>query len=204
MLETASGGVVVAHPFPEPALVAVERIVEPLPVFLLCVYAPSEWYVTAVDDWIELEARRSETRPTLVEGFDPLPTGPAVKVMAIGEPGNLRLVTERLAPKLGQKLYWFYSYPEYLEIMPLGISKGRACREIRDRLRIGTKRVMAIGDGANDTEMFGEAGVRVAVENAVPQLARIAPTTSPLRTMTTGSLSQSTAWHWAIALPAHC
>ena len=41
------------------------------------------------------------------------------------------------------------------------------------------KRVMAIGDGANDLEMFSEACLRVAVRNAIPQLARMADYIAP-------------------------
>lgn len=66
-----------------------------------------------------------------------------------------------------------HSYADYREIMPIGVSRARPCRQFRDRLGIGTRRVMAIGDGASDTTVIREVGVCVAVRVAVAQLRRV-------------------------------
>jgi hydroxymethylpyrimidine pyrophosphatase-like HAD family hydrolase len=163
------------------AVATTVRAVEPFDI-ALCAYSPTEWYVTAINDLVELEIGRSNTRPQVAESLIKLPTGPTIKLMAIGhprDPSDLAVVAKRLALEAAGSVDSFYTYPEYLEIMPRGASKGEACREIRERLGVDVADVMAIGDGTNDVPMFDEARVRVAVANASPALAERADYIAP-------------------------
>lgn len=54
-----------------------------------------------------------------------------------------------------------------------GTDKGTAIREIRQRLHLEKSQVLAIGDAANDLPMFREAGRRIAMGNATPQIKEI-------------------------------
>ncbi len=58
------------------------------------------------------------------------------------------------------------SWSDNREIMPEGITKGRALAEIAERLGIPREQVMAIGDHENDRSMLAWAGVSVAMGNA--------------------------------------
>ena len=61
-----------------------------------------------------------------------------------------------------------------LELMPHGIEKGRAVKELAEKLRISPENVMAIGDYDNDLGMLRYAGVSVAMENASESVKKCA------------------------------
>lgn len=55
---------------------------------------------------------------------------------------------------------------EYIEVLPLGTSKGKGLRWLLNELGVAETAVLAIGDGENDIEMLQLAGVGVAMGNA--------------------------------------
>ena len=98
----------------------------------------------------------------LVSGGFTLFTGPIAKMIGFDEHRANRLVVanERLAgrveePVLGRE------------------AKRRALIALRDRLGLGREATMAVGDGANDLAMLGEAGIGVAFR-AKPAVAAAA------------------------------
>ena len=58
--------------------------------------------------------------------------------------------------------------------MRLGVSKGRALRQLCDTLGITTADCMAFGDYLNDIELLRTAGESYAMANAHEQLAALA------------------------------
>ncbi len=62
----------------------------------------------------------------------------------------------------------------FLEIRKKGASKGTGLKRLKKYLGVNTNETAAIGDWYNDRELFDEAGVKVAVANAVPEIARMA------------------------------
>ncbi len=62
------------------------------------------------------------------------------------------------------------SWVNNLELMPLGVDKGLAVRELAQHLGIEASQVMAIGDFDNDLSMFYYAGFAVAMGNAAPEI----------------------------------
>jgi len=64
--------------------------------------------------------------------------------------------------------------PEYIEVLPLGASKGHGVQILLDDLGIQPEEMLAIGDGENDIEMLQMAGVGVAVENGRTAVKAIA------------------------------
>lgn len=83
-----------------------------------------------------------------------------------------------------------YSYPAYkvfedevqvclagdiwLDVMTRGINKGRAIRDIQEKLDIGYEETMVFGDYLNDLEMLQNAYYSYAMENAHPTLKKVA------------------------------
>lgn len=55
-----------------------------------------------------------------------------------------------------------------IEVNAAGVSKGKTLINLGKYLGIKREEIMACGDGANDTDMLIEAGLGVAMENAVP------------------------------------
>lgn len=54
----------------------------------------------------------------------------------------------------------------YLDVIPAGVNKATALAFIAQRLGIPREAVVAIGDGYNDIEMLGWAGLGIAMENS--------------------------------------
>ena len=59
--------------------------------------------------------------------------------------------------------------PDWMEIMPKNVSKASALWKICDRLHITMNEVMAFGDAQNDLKMLQQAGIGVAMGNAMDE-----------------------------------
>jgi hypothetical protein len=91
---------------------------------------------------------------------------PVTKVLAVGPPGLPdRLLAAGRAAFTGE-LEVTVSHPEYLEFMPLGVTKATGVAFVAERLGISMAETMAIGDQANDLEMLREVGLGVAMGDA--------------------------------------
>lgn len=66
-----------------------------------------------------------------------------------------------------------FSSNRYLELNRIGVDKGLGLHELADHLGIDIKDTMAIGDNHNDAAMLKEAGLSVAVANAVEDIKNI-------------------------------
>lgn len=66
-----------------------------------------------------------------------------------------------------------FSSNRYLEINHLGIDKGVGLHELANHLGIDMKETIAIGDNFNDMAMLQEAGLSIAVANAVDEIKDI-------------------------------
>ena len=75
-----------------------------------------------------------------------------------------------LDPQLSGLGRTVFSEETYLEILPLGVSKGAALSVILELEGIDPQEVVAVGDALNDKEMLELAGIGAAVANASPEL----------------------------------
>ena len=66
-----------------------------------------------------------------------------------------------------------------IEIQPRDSTKGLAVRWMAQRLGISREQVMCFGDYTNDRSMLEEAGIGVAMANAVPELRAVADMIAP-------------------------
>lgn len=77
-------------------------------------------------------------------------------------------------PKSFKKEGEDYPNPYCVDIMPNGITKAEAIKELIKYLGISLSETIAFGDGMNDIEMFQTVNYKVAMENAVQELKNIA------------------------------
>lgn len=61
-----------------------------------------------------------------------------------------------------------------LEVNAAGVNKGTTLEWVYDHLGVASERVLAFGDNHNDMEMLRQAGMGMAVGNAVPELKAVA------------------------------
>ncbi|MFC2071923.1 HAD hydrolase family protein, partial [Chloroflexota bacterium] len=68
------------------------------------------------------------------------------------------------------------AYPEvdFINVVALDVSKGKAMEALAPYLGIGLTEIMAIGDGTNDVSLLSIAGLAVAMDNAPEELKAVA------------------------------
>ena len=112
--------------------------------------------------------RRVERLPELVVDYHDI-AEPWKKALFIQKPEELPLVKNGLLTSAFTRSYDFVqSDPRYYELLPKGASKGAALLELARLLGIDAAFTIGIGDNENDLTMVQNAGVGVAVANAIP------------------------------------
>ena len=85
----------------------------------------------------------------------------------------LQQIAKQMQPITKDKVSVSYSSNRYLELNAIGVDKGLGLRELAAHLGIAIEDTMAIGDNLNDYAMLKDAGVAVAVANAVAEIQAI-------------------------------
>ena len=88
---------------------------------------------------------------------------------------ELPVLQAALAPELSVIL----SGAHWVDVMKPGVNKGRAMRAVQAQLGIAPEACMAFGDYLNDIELLEAVGESYAMQNAHPDLARVARYTAP-------------------------
>lgn len=87
------------------------------------------------------------------------------KAMYVGDMDELTKFQENLPADINKFYSICRSQKIILEAMPVGADKGQTLKFLVEQLGIERSEVMAIGDGNNDVEMLGYAGIGVAMAN---------------------------------------
>lgn len=101
--------------------------------------------------------------------FEVLGNQEPCKTLAIAENYNHKKLEDFrkiVADWAKDKVDIFFSCYEYLEFVPIGISKGAAIRFLADHLNIPMENTIAVGDAENDIPMIEAANLGVAMKNA--------------------------------------
>ena len=110
-----------------------------------------------------------EKRPAVPTTVDASPM-PWNKTLMTQDHETLLEVQAWLDPQLSGLGRTVFSEETYLEILPLGVSKGAALSVILELEGIDPQEVVPVGDALNDKEMLELAGIGAAVANASPEL----------------------------------
>ncbi len=121
---------------------------------------------TAVDDYMELEARINGIALEQVGPFENSVSFPVNKCLMTGEPEKMAALEKELKEKYAGELNIFRSEPFFLELMPKGIDKAAVLKSFLPFLGITRNEVICCGDGYNDKTMIEFAGLGVAMANA--------------------------------------
>lgn len=98
----------------------------------------------------------------------------AYKLIAVGDSTKLDALRAHCPPEFMQRFNIARTHPNFLEFMQHDCSKGSTLQHLCEILRITLENVAAFGDAENDLEMVRDAGVGVAVANAMPALQSVA------------------------------
>lgn len=89
-----------------------------------------------------------------------------IKGMFIADPSFHDEIRKRIYDRFGDQVHVLRSYPNFLEIINKGVSKGEGLKVAIQHLEIKAEEVIAFGDEENDLSMFEAAGFCAAPENA--------------------------------------
>ena len=97
-----------------------------------------------------------------------------IKIMFIDEADVVTEALKKLPKELFEKYTIVRSSPYYLEFLNINANKGLGVATLAKSLNIKQDEVICIGDAGNDTHMVEYAGLGVAMENAFPELKKVA------------------------------
>jgi len=101
------------------------------------------------------------------------------KVILVGAEAQCDLVYPKLAAHFAGRAEITRSWRHFLEVTPLGATKGAALAWLAGRLGVRQNEVVAAGDALNDLSMVSWAGAGVAIGDGVPELVTIADFVAP-------------------------
>ncbi len=97
------------------------------------------------------------------------------KLIVIGENEDLKRFKEDITEDITNECTHFFAASDLYEFISKEASKGNALRYLCEEvLNIDPKQTISFGDNFNDLTLIKEAGLGVAVANAVPELKEIA------------------------------
>lgn len=105
--------------------------------------------------------------------------GRPYKILLMMEEEELPEAMPRFQEKFAGKLHITSSHPQFLELMEPGVNKWQAIMKLGESLGIKQEEIMCLGDSGNDLEMVANAGLGVAMGNAVPSVKAAAKLVVP-------------------------
>ncbi|WP_196891786.1 HAD family hydrolase [Aureivirga marina] len=149
--------------------------------FHISLYNNDDWYVPSMDFWAKREENNTkvspkiETTENVISEWKHLQKG-AHKIMCMGEEQAIDMIFNYLKLNHSDVLHLYRSKPTYLEIASKQISKLTAIETLLNNSfpNFSLKESIAFGDNYNDMEMLEAVGFGVAVQNAKPEVLKIA------------------------------
>ncbi|OAA20237.1 Cof-type HAD-IIB family hydrolase [Kosmotoga sp. DU53] len=103
---------------------------------------------------------------------------PTIKLLMIApseQIDNLRLEFSEIFPEVD----FVRSFSTYLDIVPKGVSKGKALEILCKHLEIDIGKLIAFGDNDNDISLFERCGFSIAMANATQRAKKAADVIAP-------------------------
>jgi len=143
-------------------------------------FLENDWYAASHDQWTAREERITKVSPTILsmdrvmDQWRSANTG-AHKIMCMGAETEVAAIHDALLQQAHLPLHLYRSKTTYLEIAPGSISKASALRMVMEKKGYGNiSQAMAFGDNYNDIELIRDAGLGIAVGNAIQEVKDVA------------------------------
>ena len=137
------------------------------------VYTPTEWYVTDRQGTrVDRETTTVQFPPVVVPTYDGL-LHEVIKIVGTSTDHEAVARCEAsIQGEFGTRVSAARSQPYYLDVTHPDANKGAIVRRLARYLNVSPRRVATIGDQMNDTLMFRESGLSIAMGNASPDVQR--------------------------------
>ncbi len=145
----------------------------------LWIFRHEDWMVTDLDEAVEEEIRTIRHMPQIMNYQNLEKEWAAAKKapnkLLIGaNPSKVQEIYTILQEMNVDEMDIACSAPNFLEIFPKGMNKGRALRMICKEKGIALKETMAFGDQELDLPMIEAAYIGIAMENGIPEIKEAA------------------------------
>jgi Cof subfamily protein (haloacid dehalogenase superfamily) len=165
-LVTTRAGDVVARSVITPAIIRRVKAIADGFGLGVWLYDERDWWVARRDAFVDREEHTSGFGPK-IDGYDERITGEASKLTVVGKPELVAEAEQILLAELEGEVSASRSKPRFLDVTAHGMHKGSAVIRLAEILGVATRQVAVIGDGPNDIDMFRQAGLSIAMGQAV-------------------------------------
>jgi len=101
------------------------------------------------------------------------------RILYFGKPALVAKLKKMLETALNGKVNITLAGDDFLDVLPLGASKGSALAELKKLSGVNDVYVVGVGDHMNDLEMLGICDFKVAPKNGIPEVLEIADLVIP-------------------------
>jgi len=166
-------GEVLARSVLSPAIIARVKAIADGFGLAVWLYDELDWWVPRRDAFVVREEHTSGFSARL-EGYTDRVTSEANKLTVVGNPDLVSQAEQRILSELATEVSASRSKPRFLDVTAYGIHKGTVVLRLATLLNVPTDRAAVIGDGPNDIEMFKQAGLSIAMGQAVDEVKEAA------------------------------
>jgi Cof subfamily protein (haloacid dehalogenase superfamily) len=137
------------------------------------VYTPTEWYVTDLHGMrVARETTTVQFSPVVVANYDAV-FHEVIKIVGTSTDHDAVARCEAsIQAEFGMHVTAARSQPYYLDVTHPDANKGAIVRRLAQYLKVSPRRIATIGDQMNDTLMFRESGLSIAMGNASADVQR--------------------------------
>jgi len=133
------------------------------------IYDEEDWWAPWRDAFVDREEHTSGFSPR-IDGYADRILQEANKLTVVGKPELVAQAEQRLWNELPTDVSASRSKPRFLDVTLYGIHKGTVVVRLAKLFGVSTEQVAVIGDGPNDVDMFKQAGVSIAMGEAVDEV----------------------------------
>ncbi|MEW6128726.1 MAG: Cof-type HAD-IIB family hydrolase [Acidobacteriota bacterium] len=132
-------------------------------------YDETGWWAKSRDAFTEREIHTSGFEPDFA-GYDDKLKDSLVKLTVVGKPELVAVAEQRVLAELGNEVSASKSKPRFLDVTARGFHKGSVVEHLATVFNVPKTQIAVIGDGPNDVVMFEQAGVSIAMGQAVDEV----------------------------------
>jgi Cof subfamily protein (haloacid dehalogenase superfamily) len=137
------------------------------------VYTPTSWFVTnAQGTRVDRETSTVQFPPVVVPDYHAY-FHEVIKIVGVSNDyADVVRCEARMHTEFGARLTAARSQPYYLDVTHPEANKGAIVQRLAKYLQVSPRRIATIGDQMNDTLMFKESGLSIAMGNASSEVQR--------------------------------
>jgi Cof subfamily protein (haloacid dehalogenase superfamily) len=138
-------------------------------------YTDQDWYVRRLQaPHVAREQWTVQFPPKVVPSYDGL-LGRAAKIVGVSDDyAAVGRCEQEILRECGAQVSASRSQPYYLDVTHPEANKGAVVSFLGETLRVPPEKIATIGDGPNDTLMFRQSGISIAMGNASDEVKQAA------------------------------